>query len=143
MSSCVHFSRFTQGNLFSGTSNKKKKKRRKVRMYLWWSRMEFTYFVFTRMPGESYRRRLMSLLLCLCYAFRALINCDRPSYVLIAGGDRYTLCFLCGLHICPHTCIVFVNRSVRGSLRGTCFPATISAPQAGNRQQQPILHPGL
>ena len=30
------------------------------------------YLVFTRMPGESYRRRLRSLLLYLCYAFRAL-----------------------------------------------------------------------
>ena len=29
------------------------------------------YLVFTRMPGESYRRRLRSLL---CYVFRALIN---------------------------------------------------------------------
>ena len=28
----------------------------------------------TRMPGESYRRRLRSLLLYLCYVFRALIN---------------------------------------------------------------------
>ena len=32
------------------------------------------YLVFTRMPGESYSRRLMSLLLYLCYVFRALIN---------------------------------------------------------------------
>ena len=29
------------------------------------------YLVFTRMPGESYRRRPF---LYLCYAFRALIN---------------------------------------------------------------------
>ena len=36
--------------------------------------MEFMYLVFTRMPGESYRRRVMSLLLCLCDVFRALIN---------------------------------------------------------------------
>ena len=28
--------------------------------------VEFTYLVFTRMPGESYRRRLRSLLSCLC-----------------------------------------------------------------------------
>ena len=35
--------------------------------------VEFTYLVFTRMPGESYRRRLRSLLLYLCYLFRALI----------------------------------------------------------------------
>ena len=31
------------------------------------------YLVFTRMPGESYHRRLRSLL-HLCYVFRALIN---------------------------------------------------------------------
>ena len=36
--------------------------------------VEFMYLVFTRMPGESYRRRLRSLLLCLCYVFRALIT---------------------------------------------------------------------
>ena len=35
--------------------------------------VEFMYLVFTRMPGESYSRRLGSLLLCLCYVFRALI----------------------------------------------------------------------
>ena len=32
------------------------------------------YLVFTRMPGESYRRRLRSLLLYLCYVFRVVIN---------------------------------------------------------------------
>ena len=36
--------------------------------------VEFMYLVFTRMPGESYRRRLRSSLLYLCYVFRALIN---------------------------------------------------------------------
>ena len=36
--------------------------------------VEFMYPVFTRIPGESYRRRLWSLLLHLCYEFRALIN---------------------------------------------------------------------
>ena len=34
--------------------------------------VEFTYHVFTRMTGVSYRRRLGSLL-CLCDVFRALI----------------------------------------------------------------------
>ena len=38
------------------------------------SLVKFVYLVFTRMPGESYRRRLRSLLLHLCYVFRALIN---------------------------------------------------------------------
>ena len=32
------------------------------------------YLVFTRMPGESYRRRLRSLLLRLCDVFRVLIT---------------------------------------------------------------------
>ena len=33
------------------------------------------YLVFTRMPGESYRRRLrLRSLMYLCYVFRALIN---------------------------------------------------------------------
>ena len=36
--------------------------------------VEFMYLVFTCMPGESYRRRLRSLSLHLCYLFRALIN---------------------------------------------------------------------
>ena len=34
--------------------------------------VEFMHLV--RMPGESYRRRLRSMLLYLCYVFRALIN---------------------------------------------------------------------
>ena len=32
-----------------------------------------TLYLLTRMPGESYRRRIRSLL-CLCDVFRALIN---------------------------------------------------------------------
>ena len=73
-----------------------------LRMYLWWSLctlyllacqvkvitcdsglcccfqdiplVEFMYLIFTRMPSESYRRQLKSLLLCLCDVFRVLIN---------------------------------------------------------------------
>ena len=47
------------------------------------------YLVFTRMPGESYRRRLGSLLLYVCDVFRALIN----SLVLVLtklSRDRQT-----------------------------------------------------
>ena len=36
--------------------------------------VEFMYLVFTRMPGENYRRRLGTLLLYLCYVFPGLIN---------------------------------------------------------------------
>ena len=35
---------------------------------------EFMYLVFTRMPGESCRRRLGSLLLYLCYVFQAQVQ---------------------------------------------------------------------
>ena len=38
--------------------------------------VEFMYFVFTRMPGESYRSRLRSLLSCLCDVFRAFVLCQ-------------------------------------------------------------------
>ena len=36
--------------------------------------VEFMYLAYTRTPGDSYCRRLRSLLLYLCYLFRALIN---------------------------------------------------------------------
>ena len=36
--------------------------------------VELMYLVFTRMPGESYRKQLRSSLLSLCDDFRALIN---------------------------------------------------------------------
>ena len=35
--------------------------------------LEFMDLVLTRMPGDNYRRRLRSLLLYLCYVFRALL----------------------------------------------------------------------
>ena len=40
----------------------------------WLPLVEFMYVAITRMPGESYRRRLRSLLSCLCDVFLALIN---------------------------------------------------------------------
>ena len=44
----------------------------------------FMYLVFTRMPGESYRRRLRSLLY-LCYVFRALIKCLVCWFISLDG----------------------------------------------------------
>ena len=38
------------------------------------------HLVFTRMPGESYRRRFRSLLLYLCYVFGAQINSTVCGY---------------------------------------------------------------
>ena len=43
------------------------------------------YLVFTRMPGETYRRRLRSLLLCLCDVYRYLSPlCSDFEYVPLA-----------------------------------------------------------
>ena len=50
------------------TASEEKKKMEDVPL------VEFMYLVFTHTPGESYRRRHRSLLLCLCDVFRALIN---------------------------------------------------------------------
>ena len=47
--------------------------------------VELMYLVVTRMPGESYLRRLMSLLY-LCYVFRTLINS------LVCWFGKFTSC---------------------------------------------------
>ena len=52
---------------------------------------EFTYLVFTRKPGESYRRRLRSLLLCLYDVCGALINSLVCWYFWL---NRITVCCL-------------------------------------------------
>ena len=56
--------------------------------------VEFMYLVFTHMSDESYRRRLRSLLLYLCYVLRALIN----SLVLLSVFFTfffYQICLPC------------------------------------------------
>ena len=45
--------------------------------------LEFMYLVFTRMPGESCRRRLGSLLLYLCDVLRAVITPLCVDFVLL------------------------------------------------------------
>ena len=45
--------------------------------------VEFMYFVFTGMPGKSYRRRLRSLSLCSGDVFWALMNSLLCWYVLV------------------------------------------------------------
>ena len=61
-------------------------------MYLWWS--SCTLYLFTRMPGESYRRRLRSLLFYLCYLFQALINSLVCCFQTMTGLPRF-LVFRC------------------------------------------------
>ena len=56
------------------------------------------YLVFTRMPGESNRRRLRSLVLRLCDVFRALIN-SLVLFVCLTCFERL-LTPLCCLFVC-------------------------------------------
>ena len=53
--------------------------------------VEFMYLAFTRMPNESYGRRIRSLFLCLCDVFRTLINslvCLFPFIWMISNSKR-------------------------------------------------------
>ena len=64
--------------------------------------VQFMYLVFTRMPGESCRRRLRPLLLFLCYVFRALIK-SLLCWVLIIILWFYLFLFGCSL-VCKLPC---------------------------------------
>ena len=59
------------------------------------------------MPGESYRRRLRSLLLYLCYAFRALINSLVCLILLINGVSAVVITMTAGTP--PAWCILRVR----------------------------------
>ena len=61
--------------------------------------MEFMYLVSTRMPVKRYLRRLTSLLLYLCYVFRALINSLVCWFYTSALGLVLFQIFLCGSYI--------------------------------------------
>ena len=79
--------------------------------------VELIYLVFTRMPGESYCRRLRSLVLCLGDVFQALINfhaCDFPS-----------VCICVCLCMCVHVfvCTKFGSERVFLSDWGFLVPA--------------------
>ena len=65
--------------------------------------VEFMYLSFTRMPGESYLRRFRSLLLYLCYVFRALINslvCCVCMCACVCVCVRVCACECVGVGVC-------------------------------------------
>ena len=76
--------------------------------------VDFMYLVFTRMPGESYRRWLRSSLLYLCDVIRALINSLVCWYPAPVGGGVYSVhdsaardaCGLLRSIVCCCWCIV-------------------------------------
>ena len=61
--------------------------------------VEFMYLVFTCMTGESYRRWLRSLLLCLCGDFRMLID-----YLQKSRGLHLVSAYRHGLYIQVQAC---------------------------------------
>ena len=85
--------------------------------------VEFMYLVFTRMPGKSYRRRFMSLLLYLCYVFWALINSlvcrfDRKrAHYLFRPKENFTD-FLPFVRICWHFFLLNAGNHFRMNLSG-------------------------
>ena len=75
----------TRGRPFSQTMRQKPLRRQNVKLMLV---VEFMCISSTRMPGESCRRRLRSLLLC--YVCRALMN--SPVCLNEEDGSSYTVC---------------------------------------------------
>ena len=65
--------------------------------------VEFVYLVFTCMPGESYRRRLRSLLLDLGYVFRAPV-CVVLKKFLFKGVLSPSGVYNFSLNYFPPTC---------------------------------------
>ena len=83
------------------------------------------YVVFTCMPCESYRKRLGSLLLYLCYVFRVRINslCVDSARALWASFCFRLLSGRVCLVIAHRYCIppVHLNRKRIESRRNICF----------------------
>ena len=82
--------------------------------------VEFMYLVFTRIPGENYRRRLRSLLLRLCDVFRALIYSlacwfiAAVSIQILKTAPKY-INFVCKTNECRREFLDF-NQSGRGEV---------------------------
>jgi len=79
--------------------------------------VEFMCIVFTRMPGESYRRRLRSLLVYWCDVFRELINSLVCRLPLNGGRPVNTLSRCRGVGSSSvrfkHTCVVVKRKKER------------------------------
>ena len=67
------------------------------------------YLVFTHLPGESYCRRLGSLLLYLCYVFRALINSLVSSFCEAVHGDQVTALYLLSFLSCFYYFLIIIK----------------------------------
>ena len=111
--------------------------------------VEFMYLVFTRMPGESYRRRLSSLLLYLCDVFQALINSlvffilflytvhNLSHKTLLVHSARYRQCTHVGFHKLKLLNDIHTNLADFHRVVSTCSPPTSLWLPLSNKQ-----HPG-
>ena len=108
-------------------------------MYLVFTRM-FMYLVFTRMPGDCYRRRLGSLLLCLCDVFRALINslcvlilkktlcalfCFRLTLFSLGRLKKSAVPLIWSLFLCQH-CLASSRADNKGAREHSFFGQSIA-----------------
>ena len=98
------------------------------------SLVEFTYLVFTRMLGENYRRRLRSLLLCVCGVFRALINSlvgcfscsllfehlNQIPFYFFSLSFFFDLIFPSSYYCAARYCCFSSSRCVPGSVQNFC-----------------------
>ena len=103
---------------------------------------ELMYLAFTRMPGESYRWRLWSLLLCLCDVFRALITSlvcwfctelikNDPFQEHAWRPGRKNDCFLgCGWNFVVVVVVVVVVFKFKTIVCGSCTSLVMLEPRS-------------
>ena len=89
--------------------------------------VEFMYLVFTRMPRESYRRRLRSLLFDCVTSFRALINCLFVDWacLLWTGFDLVAFaidCVMSGTVVQPFGYTIHCSFIAKRQYIGTSLP---------------------
>ena len=94
--------------------------------------VEFMYHLFTRMPGENYRRRLRCLLLCLLYTFERwltplLVDLNRVKWSQVKSGSVKTQKSLFQKRNQTEICATHKNKAQRDSLFLTpCQPCKLS-----------------
>ena len=73
--------------------------------------VEFMQLVFTRMSSESYRRRLRSLLLCLCDVFRTPVNSLMCRFFVFQCQvvEFHSFVFQCQVVEVPQFCVPMPN----------------------------------
>ena len=89
--------------------------------------VEFMHLVFTCMPGESYGRWLLSLLLCLCDIFQVLINSLVPWFCTSTLGLVLLLIWKCKTHSTFNPFTVSACKIYRLKDAETCLQTVFSS----------------